>query len=510
MSIRITKSDCDARRKVKLRGGKVCTLHAYSAKPFSYPVLGYDENGTAMEWTDTGVIDLGTSKALDDIVSFVEDQAPKLQITEKDIGRKVNLRNGDVATLTGFDQCNPCSVQGIHRGQEACWTTIGWFGVPNDNMFDIVSFVEEPAFTITEEDCKAKRKVKLRDGRVTTLTGYKEGGCQPIKGVLPGHANEVSWSSNGNFQKGDWKTEDDIVSFVEETAFIITEEDIKAHRNVKLRDGRLATLSRVERGYGERELPFPVVAQLHEHGHDLHWDFQGRFDHSGCAPQDIVEFVGAKAPTFVITEADCKAHRKVKLRNGETVTLTAYQGGATQPILGQSKVRGTGTWYNTGEFGYTRARSEVDIVGFVEETPKPFTITEADCKAKRKVKLRNGDTVTLSDFNTLAWAYPVEGCGDVPGGRECWTVHGGLWAGKQDHQFDIVAFVEPVLVDLTMEEIGALVGTHNYKHRTDPKIIRLIRSNAPQFWNHRNQAELLIAPVGTEDWKPMQKESTNA
>jgi hypothetical protein len=286
MSIRITKSDCDARRKVKLRGGKVVTLHAYSAKPFSYPVLGYDENGTAMEWTDTGVIDLGTSKALDDIVSFVEEEetAPRLQITEKDIGRKVNLRNGDVATLTGFDRCNPCSVQGIHRGQEACWTTLGWFGVPNDNMFDIVSFVEEPA----------------------------------------------------------------------------------------------------------------------------------------------------------------------------------------------------------------------------------FTITEADCKAKRKVKLRSGTTVTLSGFNTSAWAYPVEGCGDVPGGRGCWTVTGQMRKGKQEHWFDIVSFVEPVLVDLTMEEIGRLVGTHKFKYHEVPGEHHLIIHNLTTFWAARNQAAILIAPVDTEDWKPTQKEVTNA
>lgn len=415
--MKITSNDIG--RKVNLRNGDIATITDV-CKLRGYPVIG-DHSGQEISWTYTGAYSVESGPGPDgcDIVSFVEDLAPKLQITEKDIGRKVNLRNGDVATLTKFDTRRTFYVLGIHRGQEADWTPTGWFGSTRDTMFDIVGFVEEPTFIITEEDCKAKRKVKLRDGRVTTLTGYKEGGCQPIKGVLPGHANEVSWSSNGNFQKGDWKTEDDIVSFVEEPAFQITEEDIKAHRNVKLRDGRLATLSRVERGYGERELPFPVVAQLHEHGYDLHWDFQGRFDRSGCAPQDIVEFVGAKAPTFVITEADCKAHRKVKLRNGETVTLTAYQGGATQPILGQSKVRGTGTWYTTGLFSFSRDLSEVDIVGFVEEKPKPFTITEADCKNRRTVKLRNGHTVTLTGWSlNFGGIYPVESH------HNCWTIDG--------------------------------------------------------------------------------------
>jgi hypothetical protein len=76
---------------------------------------------------------------------------------------------------------------------------------------------------------------------------------------------------------------------------------------------------------------------------------------------------------------------------------------------------------------------------------------------------------------------------------------------------DIVGFVEEAppckqMRDLTMEEIGALVGTHNFKSVHNPALIRTIWHNMKHIWEKNNQADILIAPVGTEDWKPMQKE----
>lgn len=61
-----------------------------------------------------------------------------------------------------------------------------------------------------------------------------------------------------------------------------------------------------------------------------------------------------------------------------------------------------------------------------------------------------------------------------------------------------------------MEEIGHLVGTHKFKFKSNPDFIRTINHNLKFLWSKKNQADILIAPVGTEDWKPMQKESTNA
>jgi hypothetical protein len=80
---------------------------------------------------------------------------------------------------------------------------------------------------------------------------------------------------------------------------------------------------------------------------------------------------------------------------------------------------------------------------------------------------------------------------------------------------DIVGFVEEApkhkqMRDLTMEEIGALVGTHKYKYARNPDFIRVIPHNMKHTWDNKKQADILIAPVGTEDWKPMQKEVKHA
>jgi hypothetical protein len=156
-----------------------------------------------------------------------------------------------------------------------------------------------------------------------------------------------------------------------------------------------------------------------------------------------------------------------------------------------------------------------DIVGFVEEPVKAndFSITQADCQANRKVLLRDGRKATLFrwDCANTSTSYKVDGHIEGTPSLQCWTPTGVFSLSRGVTGNDIVGFVEEAppckqMRDLTMEEIGALVGTHNFKLVHNPALIRTIWHNMKHIWEKNNQADILIAPVGTEDWKPMQKE----
>jgi hypothetical protein len=169
-----------------------------------------------------------------------------------------------------------------------------------------------------------------------------------------------------------------------------------------------------------------------------------------------------------------------------------------------------GAWAINGTFYKDGAPCDLDLIGFVEDKVPAFKITEADCEAKRKVKLRCGVIAVLTQFRGHEYAWPVEG--QVPNvlHNVGWRTNGAI-GSELGCANDIVGFVEEApkhkqIRDLTVEEIGQLVGTHKFKFVSNPSIIRIIHNNVRFMGDKKNQANILIAPVGTEDWKPMQKE----
>ena len=439
-----------------------------------------------------------------------------MQITSKDVGRRVNLRNGDTATIIGWNTHTNYTVHGIHRDQGILWTLEGYFNLPTggkvDDMYDIVSFVEDtPAFKITEADIKAKRKVKLRNGTTVTLRGLLDPNFPFPVTATSSDGYTLHWNTRGHFDTSG-NDERDMITFVEDTLpLTLTINDVLSHRNVLLRDGRKATLF----AWNDSSLNcYSVDGVIEGETQRRSWTIGGKAFRGMVNGDDIVGFVEepVKANDFIITQADCQANRKVLLRDGRKATLAQwdYQNMSTSYKV-DGHIEGTPSlqcWTPTGVFSLSRGVTGNDIVGFVEEAA--FIITEADCKAKRKVKLRCGIIAVLTQFRGHKYTWPVEG--QVPNvlHNVGWKTNGAV-GNELGCANDIVGFVEEAppckqMRDLTMEEIGALVGTHNFKLVHNPALIRTIWHNMKHIWEKNNQADILIAPVGTEDWKPMQKE----
>jgi hypothetical protein len=230
----------------------------------------------------------------------------------------------------------------------------------------------------------------------------------------------------------------------------------------------------------------------------------------------MITFVEDTLP-LTLTINDVLSNRKVLLRDGRKATLFAWNDPALNCYSVDGVIEGETqrkTWTIGGK-AFSGMVNGDDIVGFVEEPVKAndFIITQADCQANRKVLLRDGRKATLAqwDYQNMSTSYKVDGRIEGTPSLQCWTPTGMFSLSRGVTGNDIVGFVEEAppckqMRDLTMEEIGALVGTHNFKSVHNPALIRTIWHNMKHIWEKNNQADILIAPVGTEDWKPMQKE----
>lgn len=129
-----------------------------------------------------------------------------------------------------------------------------------------------------------------------------------------------------------------------------------------------------------------------------------------------------------ITAADLG--RKVRLRNGDTVTIVKFRAGAPFPV---EDVLGN-RWGIAGRYS-PLGQHEGDIIEFIDEAMpnKALKITKND--VGRFAKLRNGDLMQIEWFDTGEATYPVKGplCAT-------WSRSGEFSNPAPDGEYDIVGF----------------------------------------------------------------------
>jgi uncharacterized protein YwbE len=207
-----------------------------------------------------------------------------MKITEEDCdkGRKVKLRNGQVATLYSFRRGDMYCVYGFVKNREdlTSWKADGSTYDVGINELDIVSFVED-TFNITKEDCAKGRKVKLRNGKVARLTEfYPVASTYKVQGVFASGYLE-SWSTNGSASVHVPTHAHDIIGFVDE--FVLTKEDCDKGRKVKFRNGKVGVLLKWIGIEGNE-----VLCEIDSNWYN--WDKHGKFSKT-TDEFDIVGFI---------------------------------------------------------------------------------------------------------------------------------------------------------------------------------------------------------------------------
>ena len=165
LPLKITQADVGGR--VRLRDGRVGKIVEWDANDAARPVGC--EVYRSFWWTaDTGQF-LHNCAEPDgrDIVELLDFKEPTLKITEDDVGRQVQLRDGRVGKIVWWDARNRKYTVRCETSLSFVWvTTAGRFYATGlESRLDIVELLDfkEPPLKITEDD--VGRQVQLRDGK---------------------------------------------------------------------------------------------------------------------------------------------------------------------------------------------------------------------------------------------------------------------------------------------------------------------------------------------------------